>query len=86
MKKLFAIMAVCLMCVACASPADKAVDYLESIKAAAESSNYEEVTRITEEMANWMDTLTEEELVEVQEAQAAWYRSQLDEEGFDYEY
>ena len=71
MKKLFAIMAVCLMCVACASPADKAVDYLESIKAAAESSNYEEVTRITDEMANWMDTLTEEELVEVQEAQAA---------------
>ncbi len=87
MKKLFAILAVCLMCVACASPADKAVDYLENIAAAA---NVEEAAEITAEMQEWYNALSAEEKAEADAAIAAWYTQEaedaLDEYNDEYDF
>lgn len=68
MKKIFATMALAAAMfafVACQSPADKAKEYAEDIAAAYAEGDYEKAAALEAECAEWMSTLSLEELAEI---------------------
>ena len=61
MKKVFIIAAVSLLCMACRTTEEKAVDRLQDIQKAAADGDARKVKELVKEMTEWYEDLSEED-------------------------
>lgn len=61
MKKVFIIAAVSLLCMACRTTEEKAVDRLQDIQKAAADGDARKVKELVQEMTEWYEDLSEED-------------------------
>lgn len=61
MKKVFIIAAISLLCMACRTTEEKAVDRLQDIQKAAADGDARKVKELVQEMTEWYENLSEED-------------------------
>lgn len=67
MKKVFIIAAISLLCMACRTTEEKAVDRLQNIQKAAADGDARKVKELVQEMTEWYENLSEEDKKSVDE-------------------
>jgi hypothetical protein len=67
MKKVFIIAAISLLCMACRTTEEKAIDRLQDIQKAAADGDARKVKELVQEMTEWYENLSEEDKKSVDE-------------------
>jgi predicted nucleotidyltransferase len=61
MKKVFIIAAISLLCMACRTTEEKAIDRLQEIQKASAEGDVRKVKELVQEMTEWYEDLSEED-------------------------
>ncbi len=77
MKKFLFIIAACAMFTACNSLEREAIERLEAIQKAWDNNDTELAMQLTEDIAEWESSLSDEEKAEVGEAVKKWAESNV---------
>lgn len=67
MKKVFIIAAISLLCMACRTTEEKAIDRLQEIQKASADGDARKVKELVQEMTEWYEDLSEEDKKSVDE-------------------